>query len=510
MKINSLRFRVTAWYCGLLAVTLFIFGAVVWLGLRNYLLSTIEHSLRDDSGNIVQQFLSQVDQKNPEWLTGEIEESYAPESDGRYIRIYREGRVLYESRNAQAEALRALPLAAVDFAKSSGFMRTITTGAAGRILLYTRPWISQAGVHYVVQTGAPTEPVDRISRSLFIALSLLTPVILAGAAVGGYFLMSVPFRPVVALTKQAEQIGTHGMGDRLPVIPTGDEMERLSISLNRMIDRLEDALAHNRRFSADVSHELRTPLTIMRGELEPLVESPDLPSHILDAIGSTLEEIQRMANIVESLLEISKLDERRPIVRAPVNLCTLVSSTVDQMQLLAEDKRLQVRTDLTEATWVQGDRVRLQQVIVNLLDNAIKYTPSGGSIRLSASTEKGRGVVEINDNGTGIPAECIPFVFDRFYRADKARSRESGGTGLGLSIVKAICAAHGGSVSLESKKGAGTKVRVELPLCDLESVQAGSEALKSALSQESDQADEVSSATFNSKQSVRQPLESVN
>lgn len=495
--MNSLRFRVTAWYCGLLAVTLFIFGAAVWLGLRNYLLTTIEHSLRDDSGNIVQQFVSQVDQKSQDWLTGEIEESYAPESDGRYIRIFREGKVLYESRNAQAEALHTLPLAAIDFGRTSGFMRTITAGPAGRILLYTRAWVSPAGVHYVVQTGAPTEPVDRILRSLFIALSLLTPVILAGAAVGGYFLMSVPFRPVVALTQQAEQIGTHGLGERLPVIPTGDEMERLSISLNQMIDRLEDALAHNRRFSADVSHELRTPLTIMRGELEPLVECPNLSPQMLDAIGSTMEEIQRMSNIVESLLEISKLDERRPIVRAPVNLCMLVSSTVEQMQLLAEDKQLHIQTNFPEQTWVQGDRVRLQQVVVNLLDNAIKYTATGGSIRLSVSTEKGRGLVEIQDNGSGIPSECIPFVFDRFYRADKARSRESGGTGLGLSIVKAICTAHGGTVSLESQEGTGTSVRVELPLCDLQDIGPASETLKSVASKKTFEADQVPSATFN-------------
>lgn len=477
MKANSLRFRVTAWYCGLLAVTLFLFGAAVWLGLRNYLFATIEHSLQDDCANIVQQFVSQVDQKNSDWLAGEIEESYAPESDGRYIRILRNGKVLYQSRNAQAEALRSLPLEAVDVNRPEGFMRTIATASAGRILLYTRPWNSPAGVHYVVQTGAPTEPVDRILRSLFIALSLLTPLMLAGAAVGGYFLMHVPLRPVVALTRQAEQIGTHDLGERLPVIPTGDEMERLSISLNHMIERLEDALAHNRRFSADVSHELRTPLTILRGELEPLVESPDLPACALDAVGSSLEEILRMSNIVENLLEISKLDEHSLISRTPVNLGTIARSTVEQMQLLAEDKQLTVETRLEEDVWVHGDRVRLQQVIVNLLDNAVKYTPPGKAIQLTVSTDKMRGVIEISDNGIGIPAECIPFVFDRFYRADKARSRESGGTGLGLSIAKAICTAHGGSVSLQSHEGRGTTVRVELPLCPAEEIQLESARL---------------------------------
>ena len=391
-------------------------------------------------------------------------------SDGRYIRILSDGAVLYQSRNTQAEAMRAMPLAPSDAQRKKGFFRTIETGQAGGILLYTLTWTSPTGIHYVIQTGAPTEPAERILRSLLIALSLLTPLILVGAAVGGYLLMSVPFRPVVALTRQAEQIGTHALGERLPVIPTGDEMERLSISLNRMIDRLEDALAHNRRFSADVSHELRTPLTIMRGELEPLAEDPELPPMALEAVGSTLEEIERMSDIVESLLAISKLDFQSPIPRSPVNLDLLAASTVEQMQLLAEDKQLTVTCSAAGETWVPGDRVRLQQVIVNLLDNAFKYTPAGGRVWLNVSTEHTSGTIEIRDNGIGIPAECIPFVFDRFYRADKARSRESGGTGLGLSIAKAICGAHAGTISIQSREGAGTIVRVELPLCTPEEV----------------------------------------
>lgn len=470
MKLASLRVRVTSWYGGLLAVALVIFGSAVWLGLRNYLDTTMQRTLQAESGNIVDQFVSHVDAKGLSWLAAEIEESYAPESDGRYIRILREGKVLYQSRNARAEAMRAWPPDDPDMQSSNGFFRKIDNGTAGPILLYSRPWVSPSGVHYLVQEGAPTEPIDSILRSLLIALCLLTPLILVGAAVGGYLLMNVPFRPVVALTRQAEQIGTSALGERLPVIPTGDELERLSISLNRMIERLEDALAHNHRFSADVSHELRTPLTIMRGELEPLVENPELPPLTVDAVGSALEEIDRMSDIVESLLAISKLDFRSPLPRAPVNLNALALSSVEQMQLLAEDKRLTVHASAAGETWVSGDRVRLQQVIVNLLDNAFKYTPAGGNIWLTVSTQHSRGIIEIRDSGIGIPAECLPFVFDRFYRADKARSRESGGTGLGLSIVKAICIAHQGEISIQSQESVGTTVRVELPLCTVEEV----------------------------------------
>ncbi|HVH87382.1 MAG TPA: HAMP domain-containing sensor histidine kinase, partial [Terriglobales bacterium] len=209
---------------------------------------------------------------------------------------------------------------------------------------------------------------------------------------------------------------------------------------------------------------------ILRGELEPLVEDPKLSPDVVDAIGSALEEIDRMSDIVENLLEISKLDFRSPLPRVPVNLNALALSSVEQMQLMADDKHLKVRASVGSDTWVPGDRVRLQQIIVNLLDNAFKYTPAGGQIHVAVFAEGPRGVIEIRDTGIGIPQECLPFVFDRFYRADKARSRESGGTGLGLSIVKAICTAHDGAVTIQSREGEGTTVRVELPICTAEQV----------------------------------------
>src|SRR5579872_68740 len=469
MKAASLRVRVTSWYGGLLTAALLIFGSAVYLGLRNYLFTTLQRTLRDESANIVEEFVANADNKGTEWLAGEVEESYAPESDGRYIRILREGHVLYQSRNVQADFLSRIPPQPSSAPGRGSFVRVIA-GSAGPLLLYTTSWVSPSGVHFVVQTGAPTAPIDRTLRSLLIALSLLTPVIIAGAAIGGYLLMSVPFRPVVALTRHAEQIGTRALGERLPVIATGDELERLSISLNRMIDRLEESLAHNRRFSADVSHELRTPLTILRGELEPLVSAPGLPATVQDAIGSALEEIERMSDIVENLLTISKLDFSSAIPRSLVDLSAVARSTVEQMQLLADDKHLAVYATAAGETWVCGDRVRIQQVIVNLLDNAIKYTPAGGAIWLEVSPQRNMGLIEVRDNGIGIPAECLPFVFDRFYRADKARSRESGGTGLGLSIVKAICMVHEGTVSIQSTEGAGTIVRVDLPLCSPEQI----------------------------------------
>jgi signal transduction histidine kinase len=232
-----------------------------------------------------------------------------------------------------------------------------------------------------------------------------------------------------------------------------------------MIERLEAALAHNHRFSADASHELRTPLTIIRGELESLIETPSLPPAAMESIGNVLEESSRMAKIVHSLMAISRLDcGGEQIELVPVDLGEIVKVTIEQMELLAEEKHISLRFETGQATYVTGDPLRLKQVVVNLVDNAIKYTPVGGDVNVSVTAEDMKAVLRVSDTGIGIPPAALPLVFDRFYRADEARSRESGGTGLGLSIVKAICSAHGGAASVESVEGKGTTLRVELPL----------------------------------------------
>ena len=242
------------------------------------------------------------------------------------------------------------------------------------------------------------------------------------------------------------------------MIRTGDELERLAKALNRMIARLEDAFQHINRFSADASHELRTPLTILQLELESIARSPSLTSSLEDQIASTLEETNRMSRIVESLLTISRLDAGDArLEKVHLDLGEVAALTVAEMKILAQEKSISLRVSSDSDVYVEGDRSRLQQVIVNLVDNAIKYTREGGG-----------AVVEVMDNGFGIAPDAVPHVFERFYRVDKARARASGGSGLGLSIVKAICAAHAGDVSVSSTEGQGSCFRVELPLLPVE------------------------------------------
>lgn len=269
------------------------------------------------------------------------------------------------------------------------------------------------------------------------------------------------------------------------MVKTGDEIERLATSLNRMMARLEDSFQHINRFSADVSHELRTPLTILRGELESLTQYGQLPPAALETIGSALEEISRLSQIINQLLEISRLEAGQATKEVSVvNLGELAISTAEQMRLLADEKSIRLDYLVSSEVPIEGNAGLVKQIVVNLLDNAIKYTSEGGSVELLVETRGNKSILEVRDNGIGIPAAALPHICERFYRADKARSRHSGGAGLGLSIVKSICAALGGELSISSNEGEGTRVRVELPRANGRIQTSGEDATREYLRME--------------------------
>ena len=475
---RTLRSRVVAWYAGLLAATLLAFGIALYIAVQQYLVTTYHHSLLIRSETLAANFLRYEEAKGVEWMGVEIGETYAPEISGRFIRITRgdgaqtggkngsqSGKVLYESGPTADKTIDPAGIAPhpFDYVRGQPSFRRETQGE-NHLLIYSAPYISPSGTHYLIETGGATGTLEHVLSRLRLILAIITPLTLLLAAFGGQALMKLPLRPLVTLTEQAERIGTHELGERLPVIPTGDEMERLSLSLNRMISRLEDALNHNRRFSADVSHELRTPLTILRGEIEQLLRDPQLSNYAHDTAGSALEEIDRMAKIVESLLAISRLDSGSDLMeRRNVDLSELTVRTTEQMHLLADEKAIKLSVD-TVPTVIQADPARIKQVLVNLIDNAIKYTPVGGSVSIKVDNVGRCGVFQISDTGIGIGPAALPHIFERFYRTDKARSRVSGGTGLGLSIVNAIVKAHSGTIDVSSVEGQGTTVHVELPL----------------------------------------------
>ena len=466
MNFRSLRFRMTAWYAGLLAGALLVFSISVYLGLERYLDWTLQVTLASECRTIGTELLPQAAGKNADWLKTEINEAYAPEVNSRFIRVQKEGAgVIYLSGAPKDGAFD--PSGIPKHSEKKDGARQIRLGTGQQLLINAMNFTTSDGSRFLVESGIPYQQIQVVLHGLLLTLAIYTPFIVFLAIGGGYWLMRRSLRPVDEITERAEGITSSNLSERLPVIRTGDELERLSTALNRMIGRLEDAFQHINRFSADASHELRTPLTILQLELEGIVHNHALSPSIEDQIGSALEETHRMSKIVESLITISHLDAgEAKLERLRLDLADLATVTVDEMKILAQEKSISLRASVEDAVCVVGDRTRLQQVVVNLIDNAVKYTQEGGMVEVKVRKE-GNAILEVSDNGAGIPAHAISHVFERFYRVDKARSRASGGAGLGLPIVKAICTAHGGAISVSSEEGRGSCFRVELPLSAL-------------------------------------------
>jgi heavy metal sensor kinase len=310
---------------------------------------------------------------------------------------------------------------------------------------------------------APLEDVDRELGQLLAVLLLAVPVALVLSGGVGYLLARKALAPVDRLRRSTEEITADRLDHRLPVANPRDELGRLSQTLNAMIARLERSFAEIRRFTADASHELRTPLTAIRTEAEVALARPLPAADYQQLLGSILEECDRLARLTDQLLTLAREDAsaaRR--VRDPVDLAALTQGVAETMRPLAESRGLRLDVEAGGPLPVSGDAARLRQVLYNVLDNAIKYTPEGRVTVRLARRDHAVGIT-VQDTGIGIPAEHLPRVFDRFYRVDKARSREQGGTGLGLSIAQSIVAAHGGTIELSSTPGQGTTCVVTLP-----------------------------------------------
>ena len=467
MNFHSLRFRMAAWYAGVLALCLVVFGAAVYLGLARYLESTLRTSLRNEAQSIGEKLLIDVNRKGEGFVTDEINEM-APEISGRFIRLTRQdGSILYQSPAPINQSFVPARIPVVRNWNSHPFSLQTTQAGSDTVLIEAVPFIAPEGNSFLIEVGSSAREIHTTLHGLVTTLALGTPLIIAVAALGGILVMRRALRPLDAIARTAETITSRNFGERLPTIRTGDEIERLTTSLNRMMSRLEDSFQHINRFSADVSHELRTPLTILRGELESLAHYDHLSPAAMEVVGSALEEIGRLTQIVNQLLEISRLEAGQGTREiAVVNLGELAISTAEQMRLLADEKTIRLDYLVSSDVAVMGNASLLKQVVVNLLDNAIKYTPAGGSVGLLVESKGTKAVLEVQDTGIGIPAHELPNVCERFYRADKARTRHSGGAGLGLSIVKSICAAQGGELSIFSNEGQGTRVRIEMTRAD--------------------------------------------
>ena len=441
-----------------------LFGVAMYQVLAHYMERSVSESLARRGEEIVG-LVAQIKETGEAYVVKEIEARYSPESYDQFIRIIRaDGSVLYASGRTTSFDPVGLPISIPLGLKTTIIEAKATDG--NKWLISTRAFKGN-GNQFWIQTARPLQPIQAILGDVLSSLLLGLPLLVAVVVVGGYFLVGRALAPVAQVANQAELISLHKLSERLPLLRTGDEIEHLSLALNRMIVRLAEAFQQNQRFLADASHELRTPLAALRAELESVTEQARQQPEVVDRIGSSLEEVDRLSKIVEALFAISRLDAgEAKEERKKFDLAKLAANTTDQLCLLAEDKGIVISCVTEHPVNILGDRARIKQVLVNLLDNAIKYTPPKGTVKLRVQTRQNMAVIEVADSGIGIPTAALPHVFERFFRVDEARSRDLGGAGLGLAIVKSICAAHQGRVEASSTPGQGSLFRVELPLAN--------------------------------------------
>lgn len=474
----SIRSRLTLWYVGLLALLLIVFGVALYATVYITSYQEVDRSLQQRASDI-QASLSAVLTLQEDFATiirrgGLVLPNADVFSNGDiYVQLRAlDGRIISRSENLGNQYL-VIPPDQHERAKRGEVVPSDFTVNKTRLRAYVAPIVIKSGdVIGYIELAQSLRQVDNTLRDL---ATLIIVSILAGlvtAAIGGWFIAGNILGPIDRVTLAAQKITrARDLGRRIEVPALADEVGRLAMTFNEMLARIEELFRAQQRFVADVSHELRSPLTAVRGNLDLLrrgaANDPEERGQVLEAIDS---ETARMSRLVSDLLLLARQDSGVPIAKDTVELDTVLLEVYRQAQLTA--KGVTVTLGAEDQATIQGDRDRLKQVLLNLVDNAVKYTPQGGKVTLSLTKDDAWVKIAVHDTGIGIAVENIPNLFDRFYRVDKARSRDAGGTGLGLAIAKSVVEAHNGKITVESQLGKGSTFTVWLPLAETKSVSA--------------------------------------
>ena len=455
----SIRTRLTLWYTAVLAIFIVALGVIVYAVLAFNLTAGLDRTLSDTANQVigsarVRPFL-------------DIQVITLPELDvfgsNVYIQVLdREGSIARQSANLQrfARTLDQVGLQSVENSRQP-MTRNVRTGSAHLRVLTVPLLVGDQPVGYL-QVGTVREQVDAALRLLFVVLVASGLGAIVAAAIVGRLMAGRALRPIDTITQTALAISrADDLDKRIPQVGPQDEVGRLTQTFNVMLDRLEGLFRAQQRFVADISHELRTPLTTIRGNVDLMRHMKSMDEESLNAIQA---ESDRMTRMVGDLLLLAQADAGQTIRRERVELDTLLLEVYRQMRPIAEGIELSIGEE--DQVSVMGDTDRLKQLLLNLVDNACKYTPKGGRVTLGLRRAEGWAVLTVTDTGIGIPAQDLPHIFERFYRVDKARSRAAGGAGLGLSIVQWIVQAHGGKVDVQSEQNKGTTFTVHLPLAE--------------------------------------------
>ena len=342
---------------------------------------------------------------------------------------------------------------------------TMTVSSGQHIRLCDQPLYYHRRIIGVVLVGAALSPLENTLQQVSIELLVLAPLVLVLGVVGSFWLAKRAFRPITRLTTIARTIQQGDLHSRVPVSHTNDEVHLLAVTFNEMIDHIEKLLAHQRRFLSDASHELRTPVAALRSMIEVTLAQPRSIEDYTLLLRDMNGQMERLGHLITSLLMLARADEGHiSFEHEMLHLDVLAEAVVTTLESLAAERGITLHKQMEANVTVLGDEARLMQVIMNLLDNALRYTDTGGTVTLVLEKTSTHALLRVQDTGCGIPAEHLPHIFERFYRVDRARSRSAGGTGLGLAITKWIVTMHDGTITVESHPGKGSLFSVILPL----------------------------------------------
>ena len=475
----SIRRRLTLWYAVALLASVGAFGGALYFERQRSGLRELDERLELEGNLAAQYFISSQRQLGHTLRPGETP-TLGISAVGGYLDGIRDYVVVFDPerfaiyRNAVAKQFGVTALSQVLAASSQpgpGAVRAGVVNIEGEHQAFRYAQVPLPGVWEAtaaIFVAAPIGAVPFGAGQLLQAMLVIAPVILLGSIGLGYVMADTSLRPLDRIVDEIEAV-TDGrsLHRRLAVPVSADELARLASTMNRMLARLEASFGTLRRFTADASHEMKTPLMVLRAGVERSMTQPGTPNEALQSLEEVLEEIHRVSEMVDNLLTLARADEGSAnLATEPCDLRDLVNEASETAGILAEELEITVRTELPpDSVVVPVDRSRIRQLLLNLVTNAIKFTPRGGKVSLALVDRGDTATLIVGDNGIGIPLGDLPHIFDRFYRVDTVRSRTGRrpGTGLGLAITRWIAEAHGGSISVQSRPGRGAVFTVSLP-----------------------------------------------
>jgi heavy metal sensor kinase len=451
----SIRVRLTGWYTVVLTGMMILYATATFLAVRHEFGQQLDAQLHEDF-EAAEGLLMQTPDGRVAWAS---ERHHDADEDQT---------IVYEVWSASGQQIHrsgtqvALPPVALTSVTSYAYGTVVANGKRWRTL--TAP-VTIGGHADVLRVSRSAEAVQGQLSEVLLVLALGLPLVVALAGVGGYVLARRALWPIDRLASDARRITAERLHERLTVPNPTDEIGRLTSVINDTFARLESSFDQLRRFTADASHELRTPLAVVRGIGEAAVAERRSPTEYSEAIGSMLEEVDRMTHLVDTLLRLSRGDAGTiRLSREPLELGQLAREVVTSLAVLAEDRSQTFNLQITDGLEVIVDRLVLREAVTNVLDNAIKYSPDRSTISLRVARVGDRALLSIGDNGPGIPPEHRERIFHRFFRIDEARSRDQGGAGLGLAIAKWAVEMHDGTISVFQRLGGGAEFRILLPV----------------------------------------------